>query len=132
MIENFLKELQAEMELDAPFPKEGPGHWSIVLDDELKIALTELVPEGFELRCDIGSYPAKNEAEFLDKMLISNLFGQGTEGAVLGVDEESKKLVLVRDVPRTVNYQEFKDILEDFLNAAEIWHEEVLNQQDQT
>lgn len=40
MLENFLKELHTEMEIDNPFPKEGPGHWSIVLDDDLKISIT--------------------------------------------------------------------------------------------
>jgi hypothetical protein len=132
MIEKFLKELQTEMELDDPFPKDGPGTWSIILSDDLKVSITELVPEGFDLRCNIGNYPTKNEGELLDKMLISNLFGQGTEGAVLAVDEDSKKLVLVRDVQRSINYQEFKEILEDFLNAADIWHEEVQKQQDIT
>lgn len=129
MIEKFLKELQNEMELEAPFPKESPGTWSIGMDDNLKVILTELSPEGFDLRCDVGPYPTKDEPEFLDQMLVSNLFGQGTEGAVLGVDEEKKKVVLVRDIQRDVDYQEFKDILEDFLNAVDIWHEEVLKHQ---
>jgi hypothetical protein len=132
MLEKFLKELQAEMELEEPFPKEGPGVWNIFLNDDLKVSITELVPEGFDLRSTIGDYPNKNEGELLDRMMISNLFGQGTEGAVLAVDEESKKLVLFRDVSRTVNYQEFKEILEDFLNTADIWHEEILKQQDKT
>ncbi len=129
MLEKFLKDLKTEMELEAPFPKEAPGTWTIPMDEELKVTLTQLDPEGFELRCDVGPLPGENDAELMDRMLVGNLFGQGTEGAVLGVDEEKKRVILVRSVSRNVDYQEFKDILEDFLNAADIWHDEITNPQ---
>lgn len=132
MIEKFLKELQVEMELDTPFPKKAPGTWAIPLEDNLVVTLIEMEPEGLDLRCPVGPYPSENEADIIDKMLIDNLFGQGTGDAVLGMDEEGKQIVLARTVLRRIDYQEFKDILEDFLNTAEIWHEELTNPKKET
>lgn len=129
MLENHLKQLQQELELTEPFPSEVPGVWSIPLEETVEVVLTQLQPEGFSLNCVIGSLPEDHQDEFLDQVMLSNLFGQGTGGAVLGIDETEKNIVLAQNVEQDLEYQKFKDLLEDFLNSVEVWRDEILEYQ---
>jgi len=131
MLEQHLKQLQKELELPEPFVSQVPGIWTIPFDETLEIVATGLKPEGFSLSCTLGQLPDHDQDAFLDHIMLSNLFGQGTEGAVLGIDETEKNIVLTQHFEYDIDYQQFKDILEDFLNSADVWYEEILEYQSE-
>lgn len=125
MLDRFLKDLQIEMELDDPFPSNVPGVWSIPLGDDLEVTISKLEDQGFELRSTLGILPQHKRDTFVELMMVSNFMGQGTEGGALALEENEKNVVLVRSVEEDIDYQQFKEILEDFLNAVEAWHDEI-------
>lgn len=129
MIKQYLEQLKKELELPKPFDSPIPGTWTIPLDEDLDIFLTELQPEGLSLKCTLGSIPKENEEAFFEHVMLSNLFGDGTSGAIIGIDENEKNIVISQHVDYDIPYQEFKDILEDFLNSCDVWKDEILEHQ---
>lgn len=73
--------------------------------------------------------PRGKEEELYTQMLLANLFGQGTYGAVISLDDDARHIELSRTIDYDVNFKDFKDILEDFINAVDFWREEALNYQ---
>lgn len=67
--------------------------------------------------------PVPKEAleTFFTKALHGNLFGAGTQGAILGISKDDESLVLCREFPKELTYEEFKAELEMFLNIIDFW-----------
>ena len=53
--------------------------------------------------------------------MMANLFGQGTKGGILGINAEGTMLTLSRTVDFAVDYKDFKEFLEDFINVMDFW-----------
>ena len=58
-----------------------------------------------------------------------NFLGQGTGGGVLAMDDNEKFLTLTLTMPYDINYKNFKETLEDFVNFADYWRQELLAHQ---
>lgn len=125
-LETLMKELAQEMELDESLAKASAGTFTIPLEEDLKIKLNT-ISEGFLLTSQIIACPTTNREAFFTRMLLANLFGQGTRGSVLGTSEEGNLLTLSRIVDYNVDYKSFREIIEDFINTVDFWREEVLN-----
>jgi hypothetical protein len=107
---------------------EARPNWSRLSFDGMDIDITENQypqPEGWEVSTTFGTVPSENREALFVKMLLGNLFGQGTRGAVLGLDEEAKKLILRMHGPLPRDYQQLHDTIEDFANVVEMWNNEV-------
>lgn len=126
MLDRFMQQFSKEMELEKPVEADVPGTYVIRLDEELSIILVERDNE-ILLSSTLGPTPKQDEEAFLTQTLLANLFGQGTKGAVLGLNEEGTELKLTLLIDYTVEYKEFRDIMEDFINSIDIWREEMLN-----
>lgn len=127
MLENFLTQLAKEMELEnVSFASEVPGVFAFPLDEGLTVLISE-AGSGFSLKTSVAPCPHVKEEAFLTQAMLANLFGQGTFGAVLGLTIDGNTLVLSKVVEHQTDYKEFKEILEDFINAVDYWHDEALN-----
>ena len=127
-LQALLAQLQKDYELKAPFNQEEPGIWSIPIDEGVFVRASE--PGGrLYLETTFLDAPIGKEEELYLNLLFANLFGQGTRGAVLSLSDDSRKLTLSRAIEYDVNYKEFQDILEDFINSIDFWREEALNYQ---
>ena len=62
--------------------------------------------------------------EFFTQALLAHLYSHGTEGSTLGLDAEGEISKLSRKIDYNINYQEFKDIIEDFTNTVEFCQQE--------
>ena len=118
-----MQQLVKEMEIEESLASDVLGVYNIPLDEEITILISE-IPRGFELTCTVCPCPDKKLEEFFTSALFANLFAQGTEGCVLGLDAEGEYVTLSRVVDYEVNYQEFRDITEDFMNTVIQWKEE--------
>ena len=127
MLASLMEKLTQELELDKSLATEVPGTYAFPLDQGLTVTIFE-IPRGFLLKCPVGPAPKVQEELFLTQAMLANLFGQGTRGAVLGLSPEGTILTLSQVVDYTVDYKEFKDIVEDFINSVDFWHEEALSQ----
>ncbi len=128
MLENYIKELSAEMELDAPLPEHSPGVFALTLDDDIVILMSK-ISDGIAFTCQAAPCPKMKKGDFLASMMLANLFGQGTFNAVLGLNESSDTIVITRHVDHKINYKEFTNLLEDFMNVVDFWREEALSKQ---
>jgi hypothetical protein len=52
--------------------------------------------------------------------------GQGTGGGAIGIDPTEKFFTFSQSLPFEMNYQVFKESLEDFLNYITYWQEEIV------
>ncbi len=56
----------------------------------------------------------------------ANLFGIGTRGAAIGLNEDGNVLTLSLELDYNSSYQEFKEKLEDFISVMDFWRKEAL------
>ncbi len=126
MLEKYLPLLIKELEIDTDLATANPGVYSWPINEQVNVTLTSY-PFGFSLSCPIDTNQRKEEELFFTQVMLGNLFGQGTEGAVLGLNEEGNLLTLTQTIDYTIDYKEFKDILEDFINTVEYWKDESKN-----
>lgn len=122
----FMQEFMKDLELDEPLPQEVPGVYSLPLEEGLTVVIASM-PHGFSISAALAPAPKDKEEAFFTSALLGNLFGQGTRGAVLGLSEDGRMLTLSRVIDYDINYKEFKDLIEDFINSVDFWREEALN-----
>jgi hypothetical protein len=123
MIERFMAQFSKELELPRDLEPKSPGVYVLPLETDLSITFTE--KEGVIYFHSVVAFaPTSNQEAFFEKMLLANLFGQGTYGATLGLDEEGKNIVLQRTIDYPLDYRQFRDHVEDFINALDLWREE--------
>jgi hypothetical protein len=127
-IENLIKEMEKDYELKNGFVQPEPGVWIIPVDQGIDIQIQRLT-QGFLLKAKVGEVPKEKEEDLYHQMLMANLFGQGTRGAVLALEDEGGYLTLSRAIDYDINYKDFKDLVDDFINSVDFWHEEMLNYQ---
>lgn len=121
-LSSLLEKLTTELAMPMPVI-DAKRQYRLEFDEGQVVILYELNP-GIALYCELAkSLPAEQEALFAESMW-ANLFGQGTQGAVLGLTPDGKILTLSLEMDYNVEYKDFKNILEDFLNAAEVWRTE--------
>lgn len=122
----LMQELIKDWELNDPVPQEMPGVYTIPLDEGLNVTIATSVNGGIYLSSFITPIAKGNEEEVYSKALLANLFGQGTKGAVLGLNENGTLLTLSRLIEYDIDFKEFRDIVEDFINAVDFWREETI------
>jgi hypothetical protein len=127
MIEQFMEKLSREMELDEPLKAQIPNVYTIPLDEGFSVTVTSPSADHFALSSELGSLPSVNKEAFFTQLLLANLFGQGTHGSILGIDIDASILKLNREIDYYIEYKEFRDIVEDFINIADFWRQEAIN-----
>lgn len=123
MLETLMEKMAKEMELPTTFETTVQGIYSIPVDENTNIKIVEN-PPGFSFECTVCPCPTQGLEEFFSTMLLADLFGRGTRGAVLGLSDDAKSVLLRLDIDYNIEYKEFRDKLEDFLNAVDFWREE--------
>jgi Tir chaperone protein (CesT) family len=128
MLESLIKQLEKELDIDIPAVSNTLGTYTFSRDEGLTMTLSE-ISQGLSLRCHVAACPKMKQEAFFAHAMLGNLFGQGTRGAILGLNDEGDVLTLTQIVDYPVNYKDFKEILEDFTNSIEFWREETRNHQ---
>lgn len=127
MLSNLMQELAAEWELTEPLPQEVPGVYSVPLEEGLNFTVSSLPQGGMMLFCNVAPVTKGAEEALYTQALLANLFGQGTKGALLGLNDSGSLLTLSYTIDYDVSFKEFRDIVEDYINTIDFWHEEALN-----
>ena len=129
MLKDFIPKLVKDLDLgDATLESGMPGIYTLPLDEGLAIHINEIPNEGGVLfKCAVAPFPKVREDVFSTNAMLANLFGQGTRGAVLGLSLDGNTLTLSRAIDYHIDYKEFKEILEEFINTVDFWRAEALN-----
>ncbi len=123
MIDYLMQQLCNELNIAPALKPKSPGIY--VIEFETKNVKIEALPlQGLQLSTNLGQFPSHRDEEFFEGMLSANLFGERTLGSVLGLSQDATTITLTHTVERRLDYREFRDIVEDFLNIADAWQEE--------
>ena len=124
MLQKFIETLCIGLSI-SPIPKlNAQKSLSLQLNDMIEVDLRDLDP-GVAMRSKIGPCPEKRREDLLIFLMRANLLGQGTAGARIGLEADEKTLTLSLGLPYEMNYQAFKQHLEEFVNYLVYWRGEV-------
>lgn len=124
LIKDLIPSLCSEMNI-SEVPEENEEKISTLLFTEgVTLYIQDLSP-GFYIWTTIVSCPTKNKEDLFMHLMEANLFGQGTGGSVISLDENEKFLTLSLALAYEVNYKEFKEAVEDFVNYVLYWRSEI-------
>lgn len=125
MLEKLIRQLSRELSMEDQITTTEDHHYLLPFDNEIEIEAIEL-EKNHVLKGIIGTYPQQNIEAFLLKTMEANLFGMGTRGAVIGLNEEGKLLTLSMELDYNSSFKDFKEKLEDFVSVMDFWRKEAL------
>jgi Tir chaperone protein (CesT). len=131
MLEEHLKTLAQELELDTTFPRDENKMAQLQLNPSLLISVRQLDP-GVLFFSTLAPCPKEKREELFMWLMKANFLAQGTGGGAIALDPDENFLTLSRALPYDMNYKTFKENLEDFANFVDYWKEELLRYQEKT
>jgi hypothetical protein len=126
-LEKLLPELLKDLNLKADALKiEAEGRVLLPLEDGVAVSISES-PAGITFKASLAAYPRERLEQFFMHALDANLFGMGTDGAILGISPDDKSFSLSRHLHHPLDYKLFRETLDNFINAVDFWREEIFN-----
>ena len=125
MLETLIAQLGRELLMQDQITLTEARHYIVPFDEGIEVEALEL-EKSHLLKGTIGSIPKNNVEPFLLKTMEANLFGMGTRGGVIGIDEEGKLLTLSLELDYNSSFKDFHEKLEDFVSVLAFWREEAL------
>lgn len=122
MLEDYLEKLCKELAIATPKLNAGKNYTLKVAGET--VVLRDLDP-GISMHAPICEVPKKKKEELFIYLMRANLLGQGTGLTRIGLDANEKFLTLSLGLPYELNYQIFKETIEDFVNYMIYWRDEV-------
>ncbi|MEM8727954.1 MAG: type III secretion system chaperone [Chlamydiota bacterium] len=124
-IEALIDKLSSELKLEVVPQKDRKDLYTLKIGSSPRVSIKELEPGAF-FEARIFPIPKQENKEALFIYLMkANLLGQGTGGAVIGIDHSEKFFSLTLTLPFEIDYRIFHDSLEDYLNYIDYWKEEI-------
>jgi hypothetical protein len=124
MLEEHLKQLTEQLQLDPLAPKDEQHLLHLSINPSTTLTFKELDP-GFFLTCRIGPCPKEKREDLFILLMRANFLGQGTGGGTINLDRDENFLTLSLFFPYDLNYKAFKEVVEDFVNYVGYWREEL-------
>jgi hypothetical protein len=112
-------------ELGLSMPPLTEKEYTLTLNPAVSLSIRHLDP-GCALSARIALCPTKNREELFLHLMSANFLGQGTGSARIGLSLDEKFLTLSRGFPYEMNYQDFKEKVEEFVNYLLYWREELM------
>lgn len=125
MLERLISQLGQELDMKDLISSLEDRHYLLPFNDDIEI---EAIEQGqrYLLKGIIGPYPQNNKEEFFLTAMEANLFGRGTRGMVIGLNEDGKLLTLSVELDYNCPYKEFKEKLEDLISVLDYWRQAAL------
>jgi hypothetical protein len=123
MLEKLMTQLGQDLSMTDLITSTKDRHYLLPFDHGIDVEVIEL-EKGYLLKGVIGPSPQSNTEPFLLKVMEANLFGVGTRGAAIGLNEEGKLLTLSLELDYNNSFKEFKENLEDFISVIDFWRTE--------
>ncbi len=121
-LNQHLEQLCGELGIECPNidPEKGAV---LTINPECSFIMHDLSP-GFALQSKISPTPDTKREDLYIYLMRANFLGQGTGGARIGMDADEKLLTLSLGFSYDMDYQTFKESIEDFVNYVAYWREE--------
>lgn len=131
MLNAFLERLTQDLQLDESIKEIEPKRFSFVLNPDVTVNIQDL-DTVFFLMGQIAECPKEKKEDLFILLMKANFLNQGTGGAIIGLDKDENFLTLSCHLPYDMNYQMFKDALEDFVNFLSYWKEKIIDYTKET
>jgi hypothetical protein len=124
-LENY-KQLLSELGQSTGIPgltSDNDNYCCLGFDDKIIVHL-QYHPENDTLMffSQLGKIDEDKTAILYPRLLKANLFWQGTAGSTIGVDDETREILMSYQTPLTfMDFPKFQAVLEGFINTAELW-----------
>lgn len=129
MLQDYLEQLCQELTIH-PTPKPNEQkYYPFRLGKEL-VWIKDLDP-GMAMQSQICLCPTQKKEDLFIYLMRANLLGQGTGNTRIGLDPDEKFLTLSLGLPYEMNYQVFKETVEDFVNHLIDWRNSVAKFENQ-
>ena len=125
MLEKLIEQFKKDYATEGEITHSEAGVYKLPFEGGIVMQAIEL-EKGALLKGDIGPKPEQNTESFLLKVMESNLFGTGTRGGVIGLQEDGKHLTLALELEDRCPYKTFKEKVEDFISVLDFWRNEAL------
>jgi hypothetical protein len=128
MLEKYLRQLVTDFKLDPVAPLDENKMFSVKVSN-FQVFLKYLDP-GIYFYAKITQFlPQHKKEDMLGLLMKANFLGQGTGGSTIGITEDESFLTLSLCLPYDMNYKEFKEALEDFVNFLDYWEVKLTSKQ---
>lgn len=117
---SYVQQLARDLEMEAAPLKETQESYSFSFGEETSLTLHAL-PQGYFFTGVVGPPPPKEQEDFFSLLMNANLFGIGTGENFLGLSDDGLNVVLTHFSPSALNYGQFKEKVEEFVNYLELW-----------
>ncbi len=125
MLQDFLSRLCSDLKIVSSFPfDEKEKHVMFSPREGVDLFLQEM-DQGVYFHATIIACPQIKKEDLFLYLMRANLLGRGTGGTSIGLDPQEKFLTLSRSLAYELNYTEFKEKLEDFVNYLLYWRGEI-------
>ena len=123
VFQNWLNQLAQELKLNEALALDEKNRCFLMFDDSMLVEIEYKAEDAvFYLKGNLGNISESKIKLIYPKLLESNLAWRETNGATLGLQQYSEKVLLVQSVPlETCNYELFNKSLEVFVNTFEFW-----------
>jgi len=124
MIEKWIHNLFNEIGLvDVP-RQSGDGVYNIELFNNIKLIVKGL-EIGYYIQSMIAEVPKERVESLYILIMEANFLGQGTGRAAIGMSSDENFFTLSLFINYEMNYQEFKEKIEEFINYLEFWRMQI-------
>lgn len=121
-IDEYMASFSKEIGLSAPIGSDLPGVYMFSVGEDVPVSVVD--KNGTLIAsASFGPVPSQQKEAFYTYLLTADLFYQGTEKSVLGINAADNKIVVRKIIDRDITANEFIDEMEDFLNTLEVWRE---------
>lgn len=129
MLKELVNQLGHEFTMKEDILTLTPDHTHYTLPfEDIQVEAIQL-EHSYLLKGIIGDCPQENKEAFLMRVMEANLFGKGTRGAAIGLNEEGNLLTLSLELDYNSSYKDFKEKLEDFISVIDFWRKEATSHQ---
>ena len=123
MIKDFL--IKIENGLDFTYKEIQKNVFSLQVSDRIEIEI-EVIEKDFILYSNIFILGDEKKEELFSYLMMANFLGYGTGRGKIGLDNETNMITLSKRINRNVKYEEFYEILEEFINYVAYWQKEII------
>ena len=123
MIKDFL--IKIENVLNFTYKEIQKNVFSLQVNDRIEVKI-EVIEKDFILHSNIFILGDEKKEELFSYLMMANFLGYGTGRGKIGLANETNMITLSKRINRNVKYEEFYEILEEFINYVAYWQKEII------
>ncbi len=122
-VQEWLNQLAEELNLGEALVLDDKNQCFLMFDENMLVEMEFRTNEKtFSLKSNLGNVNEAKVKKIYPKLLEANTQWQETNGATLGLQQYSEKVLLTQNMPtESCDYYLFYQALENFVNTIEYW-----------